>query len=82
MGTEYRECGDKIKGYYEYLMSPHIEEDDVVVLVDAYDVILLPRARQISQVLAESNTPIVFASEAGVYQDFAGKWAIGFRFVA
>lgn len=74
MGTLYRECGDKVKGYYQYLTSPHLSEDDVVVLIDAYDVLLLPRARHIARVLLwESETPIVFGSEAGVYQDFGGK---------
>lgn len=73
MGTEYRECGDKVRGYHEYLHSPHIAEGDIVVMVDAYDVLLLPRARHIGAVLAQAETPIVFSSEAGVYQDFGGE---------
>jgi hypothetical protein len=34
----------------EYLMNSHIHEDDAVVLLDAFDVILFPAVRNIGKV--------------------------------
>lgn len=76
MGTNFTGCGDKVRGFYEYLHRPDVGENDVVVMIDAYDVILLPRARHIGKVLLEqSETPIVIGCEAGAFTDLAGKFA-------
>jgi len=42
-----------------------IHDDDVVVVVDAYDVLLLPAVRAAPAFLAASPAPVVFCSENG-----------------
>ncbi len=77
MGKEYTHYGDKIKGYFEYLHgddSP-VSDNDVVVFVDAFDVLIFPPIRRTREFLAQSHTPIVFCAEQGVYPEFPSKLA-------
>ncbi len=65
---------DKVVAYYTYLSdslrSGAVSSDDVVVLLDAYDVLLFPDARRIGTHLYEhSATPIMFCAENGVYPE-------------
>ena len=46
-------------------------DDDVVVIVDAYDVLLLPAIRMAPEFLASSSAPLVFCAENGGYPEFA-----------
>ena len=46
-------------------------DDDVVVIVDAYDVLLLPAIRMAPAFLASSSAPLVFCAENGGYPEFA-----------
>ena len=46
-------------------------DDDVVVIVDAYDVLLLPAVRMAPEFLASSSAPLVFCAENGGYPEFA-----------
>lgn len=70
LGTNFTDYSQKINGYFHYLQS--VDDDEIVVLIDAYDVLLLPRARQIGSVLSQSETPIMFCAESGIYPEFAG----------
>ena len=74
LGSEWRGYSDKLRHYTRHLSSPaaEISDDDVVVLMDAYDVLLFPAARRMGAALAESSdTPIVFCAENGVYPESA-----------
>lgn len=51
-----------------------IHEDDIVVLIDAYDVLLFPAARRIPRTIGVFSTPIVFCAENGIYPEFASPW--------
>ena len=46
-------------------------DDDVVVIVDAYDILLLPAVRMAPAFLASSSAPLVFCAENGGYPEFA-----------
>lgn len=78
LGREYTDYTQKIVWYLETLdgvnTSLRIREEDIVVLIDAYDVLLLPAARLIPQIMAQFSTPIVFCSENGIYPEFASPW--------
>ena len=49
-----------------------VPEDDVVIFMDAYDVLVFPSIVKAASVLAQSRSPIVFCAERGVYPEFAG----------
>jgi hypothetical protein len=71
---------DKVVAYYAHLSSGlrsgDIRPDDVVVFLDAYDVLLFPAARRIGRHLYhKSATPILFCAENGVYPEPASQYA-------
>ena len=49
-----------------------IADDDVMVLIDAFDVAIFPSAANIGKTLSESPTPIIFCAENGIYPEFGG----------
>lgn len=62
--------------YIEYLMSEPGDDNDVILFVDAYDIILFPHIQKIDQLIYQSKTPILFCSEAGIYVEYAGKYLV------
>jgi hypothetical protein len=65
---------DKLKWYLAWLSSTSatVFDDDVVVLLDAYDVLLFPAIGSIGARFKETAaTPIVFCAENGVYPEAA-----------
>ena len=85
--TESFNYADKVKAFHEYLelhgkkqgqsidhsahSSGSIHDNDLVVLIDAYDVLLLPHARQLGQRFQETaQHPIVFCVEHGIYPEY------------
>lgn len=62
--------------YIEYLMSEPGDDNDVILFVDAYDIILFPHIQKIDQLIYQSKTPILFCSEAGIYVEYAGKYIL------
>jgi len=53
LNQQYRDYSDKIRSYHDYLLKDSLDtvmDDDVVVLMDAYDVLLLPAARSFGAV--------------------------------
>ena len=71
---------EKIVAFYNYVVSSLAENtllsDDILVMVDAYDVLLLPAARRIGQyVYAKSPTPIISCAENGVYPEGPSAFA-------
>jgi hypothetical protein len=77
MNTTYRHYGDKIVGYYSFLKSGlaarTIDDNDVIVLLDAYDVLLFPTVRRLRTFLSQSPAPIIFCAEQGIYPEFPSK---------
>ena len=51
-----------------------MKDNDIAVLVDAYDVLLFPSIRRLPSVLAHSPTPLLFCSEDGIYPEFTASW--------
>eukprot|EP01032_Pedospumella_encystans_P011537 gene11537-13410_t len=49
-----------------------VPDDDVVMFMDAYDVLVFPAIVKAAAVLAQSPTPIVFCAERGVYPEMPG----------
>ncbi len=71
---------EKIVAFYDYvvqaLASKALLADDILVMVDAYDVLLLPAARRIGHYLySESSTPILSCAENGVYPEGPSAFA-------
>ena len=50
----------------------HINDDDTIVLMDAYDVIVNAPIVHISRALTNASSPIIFCAENGIYPDSAG----------
>lgn len=49
-----------------------VPDDDVVMFMDAYDVLVFPAIVKTASMLAQSATPIVFCAERGVYPEMPG----------
>ena len=77
LGTAYNDFSDKIKYYYFYLSALYKTStnpyNDIVVIMDAYDVLLLPSIRKVREVMSRSATPILFCAENGIYPEVACK---------
>jgi hypothetical protein len=76
----YVDYTSKIEGYHAHLAQAHGTgagaagaEDEAVLLVDAYDVLLFPQIRRAEEVLRRSVAPLLFCAEAGIYVEFAGN---------
>lgn len=83
LGLEYNHYGNKIHWTYEHVVNrmkappsdaEHMHPDDVIVFMDAYDVLLFPSVRNLAGKLHASPTPIVFCSEHGLYPEYASGW--------
>lgn len=80
VGAPYKDYTTKMEHYYDYLMNDkgkdkdeERSDDDIVLLIDAYDVLVFPHIHKIDQVIYKSKTPILFCSEAGIYVEYAGN---------
>lgn len=79
LGLKYEGWLQKLEWYFEALISPTttatattydnahrlIHDDDILVLIDAYDVLLTPMVRQLPWHLSKFSTPIVMCAENG-----------------
>lgn len=85
VGKKYSNFGNKVHWVYDHLVaamtdggptSPAIMlEDDVVVFMDAYDVVMFPTVRNIARDFSTAPTPIVFCTEHGIYPEFNSAWS-------
>ena len=57
----------------KHTAAPDIREEDIIVFMDAYDVLLFPSVRNIARHFHLSPTPIVFCTEHGLYPEFASN---------
>ncbi len=51
----------------------NVPDDDIIVTMDAFDVLLFSDIKNIGEVLSNSETPIIFCAEYGVYPNLQGK---------
>jgi len=74
---------DKVQAFHEHFNSHGsnagkpgaIQDNDVIVMIDAYDVLLLPHARQIGRRFQQTaQHPIVFCTEHGIYPEYASAF--------
>eukprot|EP01038_Epipyxis_sp_PR26KG_P015704 gene15704-21256_t len=71
LGTIFSSYTDKLINYHNYLKSfSNKIENDIIILMDAYDVLLFPSIKNISKILHTSATPIIFCAENGIYPEF------------
>ena len=75
----YQDYSDKLIAYCNYLLGPNLnaerlDEDDYVLFLDAFDVLLFPRLHaDIYHYMAQSQSPIVFCAENGIYPEFSSE---------
>ena len=50
MGEKWSGFWQKFRGYWNAIDDSDIIDDDVIVLIDAYDVLLFPQAKRIGEV--------------------------------
>lgn len=76
LGRKYGSYYDKILWYYEYLHEANngINDDHVVLLIDAYDVLLFPSVRRIGKLLKKSPAPIVACTEHGSHPEMSAAF--------
>ena len=87
LDKEYMHYGNKIQWTYESvrdnMKAGAIKNDDIVVFMDAYDVLVFPTIRSIAQTFSRQRAdpnapipPIVFCSEHGLYPEFSSGWHV------
>ena len=77
IGRKYTSWLQKLEWYAEALLDEdknNVEDDDILVMIDAYDVLLTPMVRQIALRLSQSPTPLVACSENGQYPEPEAPW--------
>jgi len=73
LGEVYLDYRDKIVSYYNALNDADWSDDDIVMLLDAYDVIMLPESLEFPWRLSHSSHPIMFCGERGIYPDIQSE---------
>ena len=75
LGEGYQFYDDKLKRYYSYIQNSQVvKDDDLVVLLDAYDVLLFPSIRRMHHRMATSRTPVLACAESGIYPEPYTPW--------
>jgi hypothetical protein len=75
MGEPFLHYDDKLIRYHSYLQQPDVvKDDDLVVLLDAYDVVLFPAIRRLHKRIAISPTPVLACAESGIYPEPYSPW--------
>jgi hypothetical protein len=79
LGESYQFYDDKLKRYHGFLFASStvpggrqsfaVHDDDIVLLIDAYDVLLFPQVRRLHELLASSPTPVLACAESGIYPE-------------
>ena len=86
MGTTYVDYSSKTDAYWNYLQNSTgahtrpagdlaaepVPDDDLVLFVDAYDVLVFPAIANAAKIMAESPSPLLFCAERGIYPEFTG----------
>lgn len=77
LGLEYTSWLQKMEWYATALLEDSnnkVADDDVLVLLDAYDVLLTPLVRQLGQRLSRAATPLLACAENGQYPEPEAAW--------
>jgi hypothetical protein len=77
IGKEYTSWLQKLEWYVETLLDDSnndIADDDIVVMMDAYDVLLSPMIRRLGEHVSNSPTPLVACAENGQYPEPEAPW--------
>jgi hypothetical protein len=61
--------GLKLRLFWEYVMHPRLNKNDIVLFSDAFDVLYFGTQKEIIKRYLEFNKPIVFGAEAGCWPD-------------
>ena len=73
LGRTYTTFYDKLVWYCEYLRGDSgVEDHEVLMLVDAYDVLLFPGVALAPLLLARSTSPVLACAEYGIHPDLHG----------
>jgi hypothetical protein len=56
---------------YLELSKDYISDNDIVLIIDAYDVILLPAITRLGFILEQSNTPVISCGEMGKHPEMS-----------
>ena len=78
LDSNYLDYSAKLLAYCNYLLgNPDLDEEDYVLFIDAFDVLVFPRLQHdIYQYMAQSPYPIVFCVENSIYPEFASKFIL------
>ena len=78
LGREYTSWLQKAEWYMESLLSEEsyqeVANDDILLLMDAYDVLLTPFIRRVDKHLSLSPTPLLACAEYGQYPESEPPW--------
>jgi hypothetical protein len=77
VGREYTSWLQKLEWYAEALLDPRenaVRDHDLLVLMDAYDVLLTPLVRQLGARLSRAATPLLACAENGQYPEPEAPW--------
>mmetsp|Transcript_9040 Transcript_9040/g.16962 ORF Transcript_9040/g.16962 Transcript_9040/m.16962 type:complete len:1292 (-) Transcript_9040:256-4131(-) len=77
IGQEYKSWLQKLEWYVEALLTDannDVADDDILVMMDAYDVLLTPMIRQLGKFIGRSSTPLLACSENGQYPEPEAPW--------
>lgn len=77
-------CNDDHDAHFDEILSPEtpqaVPDDDIVLFMDAYDVLVFPALANAAKVLVDSPSPLLFCAERGVYPEFAGALSLSHIF--
>eukprot|EP01031_Cornospumella_fuschlensis_P032035 gene32035-38737_t len=74
-GEEYFGHGKKVAAYHDFVSSRGLSEEDVVVLLDGYDVLLFPSVRRLlSMMRSMTSKPIVVCADGGMYPELLSPY--------
>jgi hypothetical protein len=77
-------CDEDHDAHLDEILSPEapqaVPDDDIVLFMDAYDVLVFPALANAAKVLADSPSPLLFCAERGVYPEFAGALSLSHIF--
>jgi len=85
-----RKLGLKLKLFYDFIMIPEINDNEIVLFIDAYDVFYSGNAsetlKRYNELLSKNNKPIIFGAECCCYPDASKsslypKTSSAFRFL-
>lgn len=73
MGQQWNGSADRLPLFGDALLADAtVDDNDIVFLIDGYDVLVFPAIRNAVKFFSESPTPIVMCTEIGLYPEQLG----------